>query len=206
MLFNSVEYLIFLPIVFILYWLIQDKIWWRNLFIVAVSYLFYGWWDWRFLGLIVLSSVVDFSIGRAMGNTSNDKARKRLLYVSLATNLGILGFFKYFNFFTESFAHAMQSVGWNIDPFTLSIVLPVGISFYTFQTLSYTIDVYRKKIEPTEDLVAFFAFVSFFPQLVAGPIERASRLLPQFSQSHTFDLDNAKNGLSLGLIQKSGHR
>ena len=205
MLFNSIEYLIFLPTVFILYWLIQDKIWWRNLLIVAVSYLFYGWWDWRFLGLIIFSSVVDYSIGRAMGRASDARVRKRLLYMSLATNLGILGFFKYFNFFTESFADAMQGVGVAIDPFTLSIVLPVGISFYTFQTLSYTIDVYRKKIEPTEDVVAFFAFVSFFPQLVAGPIERASRLLPQFSQSHTFDLNNAKNGLRQilwGLFKK----
>lgn len=205
MLFNSIEYLIFLPTVFILYWWIQDKIWWRNLLIVAVSYVFYGWWDYRFLGLIVLSSVLDYSIGRAMGKASDVRVRKRLLYMSLAVNLGILGFFKYFNFFTESFADAMQGLGWSIDPFTLNIVLPVGISFYTFQTLSYTIDIYRKKIEPTDDVVAFFAFVSFFPQLVAGPIERASRLLPQFSQSHTFDVNNAKNGLRQilwGLFKK----
>ncbi len=205
MLFNSIEYLIFLPTVFILYWWIQDKIWWRNLFIVAVSYVFYGWWDYRFLGLIILSSVLDYSIGRAMGKANDMRVRKRLLYMSLAVNLGILGFFKYFNFFIESFADAMQGLGWNIDPFTLNIVLPVGISFYTFQTLSYTIDVYRKKIVPTQDVVAFFAFVSFFPQLVAGPIERANRLLPQFSQSHTFDVDNAKNGLRQilwGLFKK----
>ncbi len=206
MLFNSVEYLIFLPIVFICYWFfLQSDLRLRNLFIVAVSYFFYGYWDTRFLSLIVLSSVVDFSIGLQMGKTDDAGLRKRLLWLSLLVNLGILGFFKYFNFFVGSFIDLFNTFGVSLEASTLKIILPVGISFYTFQTLSYTIDVYRKKIEPTKDWIAFFAFVSFFPQLVAGPIERASQLLPQFSKRHQFDIQEAKNGLRQilwGLFKK----
>jgi len=185
MLFNSIEFLIFLPTTFLLYWLLKDKIRWQNLFILTVSYLFYGWWDVRFLSLIVLSSVVDYTIGIRLSETDNSSRRKLLLALSLAVNLGLLGFFKYYNFFVDSFVDAFGMLGIHLNTRTLNIILPVGISFYTFQTLSYTIDIYRKKIQPTKDLIAFFAYVSFFPQLVAGPIERASNLLPQFFEKRT---------------------
>lgn len=200
MLFNSFEFLLFLPTVFALYWILfykyRDV---RNIFLIAVSYLFYGWWDWRFLGLIVFSTLVDYVVGIAMGRTDVRRKRKALLLVSMFTNLGLLGFFKYFNFFAENFAVAMSSIGWQVDPLTLQIVLPVGISFYTFQTMSYTIDVYRKDLEPTLNLWAFGAYVSFFPQLVAGPIERATHLLPQFFKTHKFTYDQAADGMRLML-------
>lgn len=206
MLFNSIEFVLFLPIVFCLYWfLFQKNLRYQNLFIIAASYFFYGWWDWRFLLLLILSSAGDFLLGIAMKSAQKDSARRFLLYTSVATNLGVLGFFKYYNFFIESFASAFTFFGIPPNYQTLNIVLPVGISFYTFQTLSYTIDIYRGKIEPTRDLVSFFAFVSFFPQLVAGPIERASNLLPQFQKPRSFQYPKAVDGLRQilwGLFKK----
>lgn len=206
MLFNSVEFAIFLPVVFILYWFITQKnLKVQNLLIVAASYLFYGWWDWRFLSLIVFSSAVDFLVGRGLGKTENKQRRKLLLATSVMVNIGFLGFFKYFNFFAESFADAFTLLGASFEPTRLNIILPVGISFYTFQTLSYSIDVYRKKLEPTRNVVAFFAFVSFFPQLVAGPIERATNLLPQFYKKRIFVYDKAVDGMRQilwGLFKK----
>ena len=194
--FISIEFALFVPIVFGIYWLINDKnLKVQNAFILAVSYLFYGWWDWRFLLLIVVSSGVDYVVGLKLGQTSIPSTRKWLLWISVLVNLGLLFFFKYFDFFVENFAAAFTLLGKPIDPLTLNLVLPVGISFYTFQTLSYTIDIYRKRLKPTEDIISFFAFVSFFPQLVAGPIERASRLLPQFSQRRIFDSQKAVDGL-----------
>jgi D-alanyl-lipoteichoic acid acyltransferase DltB (MBOAT superfamily) len=196
MLFTSYEFLIFFPIFFILYWLVNKQLRIQNLLVMISSYIFYGWWDWRFLGLIVLSSITDFLLGNAIYKTPKNEKRKRrlLLIFSLIVNLGILGFFKYFNFFIDSFANLMSSVGLNSNTTSLSIILPVGISFYTFQTLSYTIDIYYKKIKPTKDIIAFFAFVSFWPQLVAGPIERAKNLLPQFHVKRKFDFMLAKDG------------
>jgi D-alanyl-lipoteichoic acid acyltransferase DltB (MBOAT superfamily) len=173
--------------------------------LLAASYVFYGWWDWRFLGLIFLSSLVDFLVGNALAATTRTGYRRTLLGVSLSVNLGMLGVFKYFNFFAESLQTVLQSVNIHVDPMTLKVVLPVGISFYTFQTLSYTIDIFRRKTEPTRDLIAFFAFVSFFPQLVAGPIERASTFLPQFLSPRRFILENAKDGvrqMTSGLLKK----
>ena len=206
MLFNSIEFAIFLPLVFGLYWLIANKsLKLQNLLLLAASYLFYGWWDWRFLSLIAFSSLVDFFIGISLGKTNNEQKRKLLLFASIAVNLGFLGFFKYFNFFADNFASAFTLFGSSFNPARLEIILPVGISFYTFQTLSYSIDIFRKKIEPTKDIIAFFAFVSFFPQLVAGPIERASNLLPQFYKKRHFDQDLAVNGLRQilwGLFKK----
>lgn len=206
MLFNSVEFAIFLPLVFILYWFVTNrKIKVQNLLIVAASYLFYGWWDWRFLSLIVFSSFVDFLVGQGLGKTENKRYRKLLLATSVFVNIGFLGFFKYFNFFAESFADAFTLLGASFEPTRLNIILPVGISFYTFQTLSYSIDVYRKKLEPTRDIVAFFAFVSFFPQLVAGPIERATNLLPQFYKRRIFNHEKAVDGMRQilwGLFKK----
>lgn len=195
MLFNSIEFLFFLPIVFCLYWFVFNKVVRiQNILILGVSYVFYGWWDYRFLSLILISSVVDYFLGIAIGK-SDKKKGKWLLATSLIVNLSFLGFFKYYNFFAESFGDLLNNIGLQADIATLNIVLPVGISFYTFQTLSYSIDIYRRKLAPTTDLVGFMAYVSFFPQLVAGPIERASNLLPQFFKKRTFDAALATEGL-----------
>ncbi len=206
MIFNSIEFTIFLPTVFILYWHVFNRnLKVQNFFLVIASYIFYGWWDYRFLSLIILSSSVDFLIGYRLGNNSNLRTRKILLWISVFVNLGILGIFKYYNFFAESFASAFSMFGKNFEISQLNVILPVGISFYTFQTLSYTIDVYRRKLEPEKDLISFFAFVSFFPQLVAGPIERAINLLPQFHVKRRFVYLNAVDGMRQilwGLFQK----
>ncbi len=206
MLFNSFEFLIYLPTVFIIYWfLVQKNIKLQNVFLLVASYVFYGWWDWRFLSLIVFSSIVDFLIGVYLSKTENNQKRKLLLSISILVNLGFLGFFKYYNFFLESFVDAFTFFGKTISADRLNIILPVGISFYTFQTLSYTIDVYRNKLKPTKDSIAFFAFVSFFPQLVAGPIERATNLLPQFYYKRKFEYYKAIDGLRQilwGLFKK----
>lgn len=206
MLFNSLDFLVFLPFVFVTYWFVTDKtLRLQNFFVLIASYIFYSWWDWRFLSLIILSTLVDYSIGRKLGVEDDDRKRKYLLWISVAVNLGILGFFKYFNFFLESFIEAFSFFGYSIQTNTLNIVLPVGVSFYTFQTMSYTIDVYRRKLEPTQDIVAFGAFVSFFPQLVAGPIERATNLLPQFYKKRIFTYKQGVDGMRLilwGLFKK----
>jgi len=195
MLFNSFEFALFLPLVFLLYWFVFNRnLKVQNFLLVVASYVFYGWWDWRFLSLLFLSSLCDFMIGREMHRSEGEPKRKALLGLSLAINLGMLGFFKYYNFFVDSFVAAFASVGIELHASTLQIVLPVGISFYTFQTLSYTIDIYRKNLVPTQDPIAFFAFVSFFPQLVAGPIERATHLVPQFEKERKFDYELAKDG------------
>jgi alginate O-acetyltransferase complex protein AlgI len=205
-LFNSITFAVFLPIVTILYWFIFNKsLRFQNLLLLVASYVFYGWWDWRFLSLIFISSLSDFIIGHLMDKKSDKLIRKLLIWSSLLLNLGLLAFFKYFNFFVDSAIELGQKLGLQLHESTLNIILPVGISFYTFQTLSYTIDIYRKKIKPTSDIISFFAFVSFFPQLVAGPIERASHLLPQFQKPRVFDLAGAKDGLRQilwGLIKK----
>lgn len=196
MLFNSIEFAVFLPVVFLLYWFVfQRNLKWQNFFIVVVSYIFYGWWDWRFLSLITFSSVLDFILGILLSKEENNKKRKIFLAISIIVNLGFLGFFKYFNFFIDNFITAFTFLGMKPNIHTMQILLPVGISFYTFQTLSYTIDVYKKNLAPTKDFIAFSAFVSFFPQLVAGPIERATHLLPQFYKKRNFDYNLAKDGL-----------
>lgn len=205
MLFNSIDFAIFFPIVFLVYWLFSGSLKWRNLVILISSYIFYGWWDWRFLFLIAISTIVDFYVGKAIRREKNKKSRKRFLFVSLAVNLGLLVYFKYTNFFVDTFIESFRLFGKTLEVSTLNIILPVGISFYTFQTLSYTIDIYRKRFKPTDDLIAFAAFVAFFPQLVAGPIERASHLLPQFFKRHKFNYTLVKSGLLLiafGLFKK----
>ena len=177
----------------------------QNFLIVAASYLFYGWWDWRFLSLILFSTVVDYTVGRKLRIEENQTKRKILLWTSILVNLGFLGFFKYYNFFLDNFITAFSFFGSEIKANSLNIILPVGISFYTFQTLSYSIDVYKRKLEPTKDFIAFSAFVSFFPQLVAGPIERATHLLPQFYKKRTFDSSKAVDGMRQilwGLFKK----
>lgn len=197
MLFNSIDFVIFLPVVFLIYWFILYKnLKIQNLFIVLASYVFYGWWDWRFLSLILFSTLIDFSVGLALSKQEELIKRRLLLWTSIIVNLGFLGFFKYYNFFLDNFAAVFTFFGKEINTRSLNIVLPVGISFYTFQTLSYSIDVYKKKLEPTKDFIAFAAFVSFFPQLVAGPIERATNLLHQFYDKRTFDRNKAQDGLN----------
>ncbi len=200
MLFVSYEFLVFLPLALLgcaLLGRIGTRA--RNLFLVAASYVFYGWWDWRFLSLIAASSLLDYAVGIGLGRARAPAARRLLLAASLAGNLGLLGFFKYFDFFLESLRAAAAALGWTLDAAPLRLVLPVGISFYTFQTLSYSIDVYRGRIRPILDPVAFFAFVGYFPQLVAGPIERAASLLPQFLTIRPVAPAMAADGLRLML-------
>ncbi len=206
MLFHTFEFAVFIPLVFAVYW--WAKYWGRNAqnaVAVLASAVFYGWWDVHFLWLIAASTVVDFGVGLKLGAARKAVHRKLLLAVSIAVNLGLLGFFKYANFFIEQFAEAFSLFGSNLSVRTLNIVLPVGISFYTFQTLSYSIDVYRRRLEPTRDPLAFAAFVTFFPQLVAGPIERATKLLPQFASVRRFNRTEAVDGLRQilwGLFKK----
>ncbi|MFT5777402.1 MAG: alginate O-acetyltransferase complex protein AlgI [Crocinitomicaceae bacterium] len=206
MFFNSIDFALFLPLVFLLYWFVANKnLTLNNLLIVAASYLFYGWWDWRFLSLILFSTIIDYSICRTLASEEGLAKRKILLWTSIIVNLSFLGFFKYYNFFVDNFVDAFSFFGTEIKANTLTIILPVGISFYTFQTLSYTIDVYRRKLAPTKDFIAFSAFVSFFPQLVAGPIERATNLLPQFYKKRTFNYSQAVDGMRQivwGLFKK----
>lgn len=196
MLFNSIDFAIFLPVIFLLYWFVATKsIKIQNLLILVASYVFYGWWDWKFLSLILFSTVVDYWIGLKLVQEVEPFRRKLLLWSSLLINLGLLGFFKYYNFFLENFIEAFSFFGVQFTPKTLNIILPVGISFYTFQTLSYSIDIYKRKLEPSNDFVAFAAYVSFFPQLVAGPIERASNLLPQFFEKRSLTAPQVSDGL-----------
>ena len=208
MLFNSIEFLLFLPTVFVLYWfLFKKNVRIQNIFLILASYLFYGWWDWRFLVLIFLSTVVDFLVGQKIYEHINDKQKaRRWLWVSMAFNIGMLGFFKYSNFFVDSFIDLFLALGYEIkSTWTLRVILPVGISFYTFQTMSYSFDIYYKKLAPTKNFIAFTAFVSFFPPLVAGPIERASNLLSQISNNRIFRYQQATEGMKLilwGLFKK----
>ena len=205
MLFNSIEFLIFFPIVFALYWMLNNHLKIQNILLLISSYIFYAWWDWRFLSLIIISSIIDFIVGKKIFSTENPSHRKRWLLVSLFANLGLLGVFKYYNFFAEQFSNMANLVGWQPNDLTLNIILPVGISFYTFQTLSYTLDIYRKQFEPTNDVISFFTYIAFFPQLVAGPIERASNLLPQIEKKRLFRKDYFNEGLVqilVGLFRK----
>ncbi len=207
MVFNSLGFFIFLPIVFLTYWLVLKKnLKVQNVFLLLSSYFFYGWWDWRFLSLIFLSTVVDYCVGIQIEKHSNAKTRKQWLWCSIVFNVGLLAFFKYFNFFIASWVDACALLGYDIkSKWTLRILLPVGISFYTFQTMSYAFDIYYKRLKPTTDFLGFAAFVSFFPQLVAGPIERASNLLSQILNKRTFSYEQCVSGLKLilwGLFKK----
>ncbi len=206
MLFNSIDFAIFLPVVFTIYWLLNTyHLRLQNGLILLASYCFYAWWDWRFLSLILISTLVDYWVGLKLDSEVQASKRRLLLWLSIVTNLGFLGFFKYFNFFQEQFIAAFSFFGQEIQGNSLHIILPVGISFYTFQTLSYTIDIYRNQLKPSKDILAFAAFVAFFPQLVAGPIERAKNLLPQFERRRFFVYSKAVDGLRQilwGLFKK----
>ncbi len=209
MLFNSLEFAIFLPLVFLIYWAIgyariKDilKLRIQNTFVLVASYVFYGWWDWRFLLLIAFTSFCSWGSGLFIGSENSQRKAKAWMIINIVINLAILGIFKYYDFFVSEFG---QLFGIDTNSLLLRIILPVGISFYTFQALSYSIDVYRKKIEPTQDIIAFFAFLAFFPQLVAGPIERATNLLPQFLRNRHFSYDQATDGMRQilwGLFKK----
>jgi alginate O-acetyltransferase complex protein AlgI len=206
MLFNSLHFAAFFPIVFALHWVFfrRSKNG-QNILLLIASYYFYGSWDWRFLSLLIFTTSFDFFLGREIFRSESEKRRKILLAIAVGGSLTILGFFKYYNFFAAGFAALMAKGGIHVDPFTLNIILPVGISFYTFQSISYSIDIYRRKIEPTNDLIAFFTYVAFFPQLVAGPIERSSHLIPQFLTARTFKNKQARDGCRLilwGLFKK----
>ena len=210
MLFNSIEFLVFLPIVFLLYWFVFDRLIGQskyqlvlqNAFVVLASYIFYGWWDWRFLVLIAFTSFCSWESGLLIRHAASRAGAKAWMWLNILLNLGILALFKYYDFFVTEFARLLH---FSSEGLLLKVILPVGISFYTFQALSYSIDVYRQKLEPTEDIIAFFAFISFFPQLVAGPIERATSLLPQFQKKRVFDFDSAIDGVHQilwGLFKK----
>lgn len=192
MLFTSAEFLVFLPIVFAFYWVLARQLRWQNAIIVVASYVFYGWWDWRFLLLIAFTSFCSWGSGLLIGKAESKKKAKAWMWFNIVLNLGILALFKYYDFFVGEFARLFHV---SSDGLLLRVILPVGISFYTFQALSYSIDVYRGKMKSTKDIVAFFAFISFFPQLVAGPIERATNLLPQFLKRREFHYDTAVDGV-----------
>ena len=205
MLFDSYEFFIFLSVVFVIYWSLQKHVNFQNFLILISSYFFYAWWDWRYLFLILTNSLIDYVAGLNIQNKSKKKNKKIWLFISLSTNIGMLCIFKYMDFFSQSFADLVSLIGFATDPILLNLVLPVGISFYTFQTMSYSIDIYKGNLKASNNLIEYLAYVSFFPQLVAGPIERATNLLPQFSQKRTFSYDKATDGLKQilwGLFKK----
>ena len=198
MTFNSVTYFVFLGLVLAAYYLLKLRL--QNILLLVASYVFYGWWDYRFLSLLAISTVVDYSMGRMLDGETRVGRRRLALWISLITNLGILGFFKYFNFFADSFTSLSHSLGLEVNPVVLHIILPVGISFYTFQTMAYTIDVYRKQMDPVRNFIDFSLYVSFFPQLVAGPIERAQTLIPQIQNRRTLTVQLVHSGGYLILV------
>ncbi|MCV9932235.1 MBOAT family protein [Flavobacterium sp. LS1R47] len=206
MFFNSINFAIFLPIVFIFYWFVTNKsLKFQNILLLSSSYFFYACWDWRFLFLLMFSTLLDYYTGLKMDDTESKKAKKVWFWLSICINLGFLGVFKYYNFFAESFAEAVSNLGLQVNPWTLKVILPVGISFYTFHGLSYVIDVYKGRIKAEKNFIDYSVFVSFFPLLVAGPIERASHLLPQIKKKRVFNYEQAVDGLRQilwGLFKK----
>lgn len=206
MLFNSSSFAIFFPIVFALYWLLNSRsLRVQNILLLFSSYYFYASWDYRFLFLLVFSTLLDYYTGLKISSAKSAHTKKIWFWISISVNLGFLGVFKYYNFFAESFAEALLQVGLRVDIWTLKVILPVGISFYTFHGLSYVIDIYKDRIKPVKDFVEYSVFVSFFPLLVAGPIERAIHLLPQIQKRRHFDYIRAVDGLRQilwGLFKK----
>jgi D-alanyl-lipoteichoic acid acyltransferase DltB (MBOAT superfamily) len=206
MLFNSLNFAIFLPIIFLLYWFATKRDFrLQNILLLVSSYFFYACWDWRFLFLLIFSTLLDYFTGLKMSNTENQNAKKFWFWLSIIVNLGFLGVFKYYNFFAASFANAISNIGLHINPWTLKVILPVGISFYTFHGLSYVIDIYKNRIKAEKNFIDYAVFVSFFPLLVAGPIERATHLLPQIQRERKFDYTKATDGLRQilwGLFKK----
>jgi alginate O-acetyltransferase complex protein AlgI len=199
MLFNSKEFLLFfLPVVLCIYWLMnKGRLKFQNLFLLIASYFFYSWWDWRFVFLLLLSTAIDYSFGLKIHSSQNHK--KLFLWLSVLSNLAILGFFKYYNFFADSFSNLVHVFGMEAHPYVLQIALPVGISFYTFHGMSYVFDIYNGKTRPTSDFVDYALFVCFFPLLVAGPIERATHLLPQVVKRRVFNPEQSMDGVKMML-------
>jgi len=206
MLFNSLNFAIFLPVVFAIYWFVLQKNFrLQNCLLLLSSYFFYACWDWRFLFLLLFSTVLDYYTGIKMHESTNLRMKKFWFWLSISVNLGFLGVFKYYNFFAESMAEALTGIGFQVNPWTLAVILPVGISFYTFHGLSYVIDIYKDRIKPEKNFIDYSVFVSFFPLLVAGPIERATHLLPQIQRKRVFDYARATDGLRQilwGLFKK----
>ncbi|WPU95594.1 MBOAT family O-acyltransferase [Mucilaginibacter sabulilitoris] len=206
MLFNSISFALFLPIVFVLYWFITNRnLKAQNILLLIASYFFYACWDYRFLFLLIFSTLLDYYTGLKIAAAQDDKHKKAWLWTSIGVNLGFLGFFKYYNFFSVSFAEAVAHLGFRVDPWTIKVILPIGISFYTFHGLSYVIDIYKGRIRPEKSFIEYSVFVSFFPLLVAGPIERATHLLPQIKKKRFFDYAKAIDGLRQilwGLFKK----
>ncbi len=206
MLFNSIHFAFFLPVVFVLYWFVTNRsLKLQNILLLVSSYFFYACWDTRFLFLLIFSTLLDYFTGLKMTEASNQSTRKMWFWLSVVINLGFLGIFKYYNFFALSFADALANFGVHVDPVTLNVILPVGISFYTFHGLSYVIDIYNRKIDAEKNFIDYAVFVSFFPLLVAGPIERATHLLPQIQKKRVFNYDRAADGLRQilwGLFKK----
>lgn len=206
MLFNSLQFAVFLPIVFFLYWFVTNKsLKAQNILLLVSSYFFYACWDWRFLFLLVFSTLLDYYTGIKMAEAKDQHMKKFWFWLSISVNLGFLGIFKYYNFFAASFAESISHLGYQVNPWTLKVLLPVGISFYTFHGLSYVIDIYKDRIKPERNFIDYSVFVSFFPLLVAGPIERATHLLPQIQKKRTFDYARAVDGLRQilwGLFKK----
>lgn len=205
MLFNSFAFTLFLPVVFILYWGVTKTLKQQNILLLIASYFFYGCWDWRFLFLLAFSTFLDFFTGLKIMNAGTKRSKQAWLWTSIIVNLGFLGFFKYYNFFVSSFAEALANVGLHVNPWTLTVILPVGISFYTFHGLSYVFDIYRDRIKAEHNFVEYALFVSFFPLLVAGPIERATHLLPQIKTPRSFEYSKMVDGLRQilwGLFKK----
>ena len=204
MTFTSVSFLVFLVVVFSLYWAVGGRTV-QNRLLLAAGVVFYGWWDWRFCGLMLLSGLGDWGLGLLVSATERPTARKVLVGMSVAVNLALLGFFKYFNFFQENLTGVLGSLGWRVDPWTLQVILPVGISFYTFQSMGYIIDVYRRQVHAVRNPLDYLAYVTFFPQLMAGAIERAGNLLPQFLNPRLFHRDAAVDGcrqILWGFVKK----
>ena len=206
MFFNSINFAIFLPIVFVLYWFVTNKsLKLQNILLLVSSYFFYACWDWRFLFLLIFSTLLDYYTGIKMCDAKNQASKKFWFWLSISINLGFLGVFKYYNFFAESFATVVANFGLQVNPWTLKVILPVGISFYTFHGLSYVIDIYKDRIKAEKNFIDYSVFVSFFPLLVAGPIERATHLLPQIQKKRVFNYAIAVDGLKQilwGLFKK----
>lgn len=200
MTFQSLEYLLFLPMVFMLYWILcrKNKVMQNGLIVVA-SLLFYGWWDWQFLGLLLITALSTFLAGWWMNRVDDNRKRKWILSGAIILNVGILFFFKYYNFFVQSLVDVLSVAGLQVGVSTLHILLPVGISFYTFTALSYSIDVYQRKVEATNDMLAYMAYVMFFPSILSGPISRAQKQLPQYFKLRVFDYDKAVSACKLIL-------
>jgi D-alanyl-lipoteichoic acid acyltransferase DltB (MBOAT superfamily) len=195
MLFNSISFAIFLPVVFFLYWFLAKQRWSQNIVLFFSSYVFYGFWDWRFLFLLIFSTLLDYFSAIQIETANKTSTRRFWFCLSIIINISFLGVFKYFNFFSESFSQLLNGIGFHVDPWLINVILPVGISFYTFHGLSYIIDVYQNRIKAEQNFIDYSVFVCFFPLLVAGPIERATHLLPQIKQMRRFDYHQAVDGL-----------